>query len=269
MKCTICGRRTLPGAKLCLPCRSALRRARDDTVSELMPLPARAAAFGIPGASTVSRTLDLIETRRAKRRPRKSTGDEGEGKGAVRAYSPLRVAAIALFVMAIGVVAYGFTEQLQGEPASLAAHEQASVPAPRASVSPVAMAAEARNTMLAAPVSHSSEAIAEAGMSVSPPVEIKPRKSPSSAARPIKKVDAPTMTPVVVVPPVVTAAAAPAAAPVVAPDRWQLLSAALGRCNGNLFERIGCEHVARAKYCEGYWGQVSQCPGGVSNDHGQ
>ena len=123
--------------------------------------------------------------------------------------------------------------------------------------------------MLAAPASYSIETTSEASPSVMPPVEVKPRKIPTSAARPIKKVDAPTLPSVVVVPPVAIAAAAPTPAPVVAPDRWQLLSAALGRCNGNFFERIGCEHVARAKYCEGYWGQVSECPGGVSNDHGQ
>ena len=47
------------------------------------------------------------------------------------------------------------------------------------------------------------------------------------------------------------------------------LSADLARCTGNLFARVGCEHVARAQYCDGYWGQVAQCPGGVANDHGQ
>ena len=37
MSCTICGRTTLPGAKLCLQCKKALKRARQQTVSELEP----------------------------------------------------------------------------------------------------------------------------------------------------------------------------------------------------------------------------------------
>src|SRR5438046_1729552 len=35
MKCPICGKQTLPGAKLCSPCRAALKRAKDDSVWEL------------------------------------------------------------------------------------------------------------------------------------------------------------------------------------------------------------------------------------------
>ena len=37
MKCPICGKTTLPGAKLCGPCRAALKRAKDDSVWELPP----------------------------------------------------------------------------------------------------------------------------------------------------------------------------------------------------------------------------------------
>src|SRR5439155_23895252 len=67
MKCNICGGRTLPRAKLCLPCRAALRRARDDTVSGLLPLPRRLEAMAFPVARTVSRTLDIVRVRRARR----------------------------------------------------------------------------------------------------------------------------------------------------------------------------------------------------------
>jgi hypothetical protein len=53
-------------------------------------------------------------------------------------------------------------------------------------------------------------------------------------------------------------------------DRWQLLTAGLGRCSGrDLFARGTCEQLARVQYCEGYWGQVAMCPGGIGNDHGQ
>src|SRR5215216_3331009 len=102
MKCNICGGRTLPRAKLCLPCRSALRRARDDTVSELLPLPRGLEAMAFPGARTVSRALDLVHVRRARRHPRKPTDSAAPAPTLSRNGSPLRVTAIALFALAIG-----------------------------------------------------------------------------------------------------------------------------------------------------------------------
>src|SRR5262245_54633049 len=109
MKCTICGGRTLPGAKLCLPCRSGLRRPRDDTVSELLPLP----RLAFPGARTVSRTLDVMRVaRRSKRRKQKQSTPPAPPS---LADSPLRVTAIALFALAFGFLAYGFAQQLRGD----------------------------------------------------------------------------------------------------------------------------------------------------------
>jgi len=47
----------------------------------------------------------------------------------------------------------------------------------------------------------------------------------------------------------------------VAQDRWQALATALGRCGTEgFFTRVVCEERARWKYCEGAWGEVSQCP---------
>src|SRR5207244_8247847 len=42
--CVICRGPRLPGARLCAPCKAALKRARLETVSELVPRPSRAAA---------------------------------------------------------------------------------------------------------------------------------------------------------------------------------------------------------------------------------
>jgi hypothetical protein len=39
MDCTICGKATLPGAKLCVPCKAALKRARYVTVQESIRRP--------------------------------------------------------------------------------------------------------------------------------------------------------------------------------------------------------------------------------------
>src|SRR5439155_12457700 len=123
--------------------------------------------------------------------------------------------------------------QLRGDSARSAASESAPVPLLRPSISPAALVAEARSTMLATPVS--VETGAETVTPIPRPVETKPRKSGSGVTRSSAKGEAPTTTPIIVVPPVLIAAVAPPPAPVVAPDRWQLLSSALARCNGNLF----------------------------------
>lgn len=274
MKCTICGGRSLPGAKLCSPCRAALRRARDETITEFLPLPKRLEAMAISGISTLSRPIDFIAERRAKRRARKAAAVPSiDVTLKRRKYPPLYGAAIVLFVLSIGVLAYGFARQLRGEPAPLVAIEtpHAAV-AQRPSISPTAQAAEARNIVL--PVTSTADVVPDAVDEKAPPLVVdapspKPRKvAVASAIRPTAKVEAPTTTPVEVVP-MVAVAAPPPPATKAAPDRWQLLATALAHCGGSLFARIGCEHSARGQYCDGYWGQVAQCPGGVSNDHGQ
>jgi hypothetical protein len=272
MKCNICGGRTLPGAKLCLPCRAALRRARDDTVSELLPLPRRLEAIAFAGARTVSRTLDIVGVRRSRRHPRPTSPaapPATQGRS-----SSLQTAAIALFALAIGFLAYGFMQQLRGETDGSVVHQS---PEPMttsqpSAVSPAALAAEARrNTALAPlPTEPSTE---QAPAPETPRAEpIKPRRNAPSG-RPAAKVESAAVASAEVVPTIVAAVPKTApedVAPAVVPDRWQSLSAALGRCmTGNLFSRVACEHSARAQFCDGYWGQVTQCPGGVVNDHGQ
>lgn len=72
-------------------------------------------------------------------------------------------------------------------------------------------------------------------------------------------------TPAVAVPaPEPTSPAPPAAPP--KPNRITQLNDALARCAGqDLIARAVCEQRARLQHCEGYWGQVPQCPGGRSN----
>src|SRR5207237_7161236 len=95
MKCNICGGRTLPRAKLCLPCRAALRRARDDTVSELLPLPRRLEAMAFAGARTVSQTLDIVGVRRTRRRSK--ANHSVVPAPAPSGSSPMQTTAFALF----------------------------------------------------------------------------------------------------------------------------------------------------------------------------
>lgn len=70
------------------------------------------------------------------------------------------------------------------------------------------------------------------------------------------------------------APAAPAPAPAPAPpvqDRWAQMTEELQRCQKeSLFSRVVCDQRVRLRFCDGYWGKVSQCPGNVVNpDRGQ
>jgi hypothetical protein len=83
------------------------------------------------------------------------------------------------------------------------------------------------------------------------------------------EVAAPLQTPAAVPPAPVKVAVAPAPPPVRA-DPWQGLDDALALCAGEtLFARLGCEHRARARFCEGRWGDPTHCPSAVNVDHGQ
>jgi len=65
-----------------------------------------------------------------------------------------------------------------------------------------------------------------------------------------------------------TVAAAPVAAP--QPDHWQMYADAMGRCaREDFFKRLGCELRTRNQYCQGFWGQVPQCPEAMPRDRGQ
>ena len=66
--------------------------------------------------------------------------------------------------------------------------------------------------------------------------------------------------------------AVPAAAPRPEPpvDRWVQMSSDLARCTREDFiNRVVCDQRVRLRYCDGYWGKVSQCPGAPAAEHGQ
>jgi hypothetical protein len=280
MKCMICGGQTPPSAKLCLPCRAALRRARDDTISELLPLPRRREAFAYSNSPDIGRVARRGPVQRHEGRRRESRPSHDFRRRLSSAQ--LHAAAVVAFVLAAGLLTYVTTREFQRErsvPAAVAAPAQPSDPRVLLpSVSPSTLLDSARaadlpvSTPIVAPAQDSDVAVADVRPAPPPP-----ERRPSRAARP--KPLAPTpppepiATPAPVEPPVVVMAAPPIPTPTpkVAPppDRGQLLVAALAQCGGNFFSRTLCEHRARARYCEGLWGQHPQCPAGVTNDHGQ
>ena len=140
-------------------------------------------------------------------------------------------------------------------------------------------------TPAAAPVA-SSDQTKSAAPSAPGASEAEPSKSPSNKAGPgspgaaTKKVQpkAPLPLSEPAPPPPVTKAAPPAKVAAAAfappeparPDRWQLLHDALAQCTReNFLARVVCEQRERLKYCEGYWGQVPQCPAEQPKEHAQ
>jgi hypothetical protein len=100
----------------------------------------------------------------------------------------------------------------------------------------------------------------KAAASKAPPKAAPPgSEAPSKAASPpVAQMPPPSKAPV----------KAPAAAPT--PDRWQMMAEAMAQCSpAQFFARLACEQRTRNRYCEGYWGQVPQCPSAPTKDHGQ
>lgn len=104
---------------------------------------------------------------------------------------------------------------------------------------------------------------------IAAPTDIKP------AAKAAHK--APSKAPVIAAPkqvapaPSTAAAPAPRAAPAAAAprrDRWALMGDEMTACGrgNNFLEKVVCEQKVRYKYCDGYWGNVPQCPTGPAKD---
>lgn len=113
-----------------------------------------------------------------------------------------------------------------------------------------------------------------------PPVEIKPlpaKPAPRSTRRQSDKAHQPAPAPpprptepVAPRPPELAAVAPqpPPTSPVV--DRWTRMRDELSRCTREDFiARVICDQRVRFRYCDGYWGKVTQCPGNPAPDTGQ
>jgi hypothetical protein len=275
MKCMICHSQTLPGSRLCKPCRSALRRARDDTISELLPLPRRLDALAWQPWHTVAGPATVVALpSRASSRSLPRWVDRARLR---MAESPLRATGVLLIVLAVGMLAFIGTRQMHIERDEPARNSPPASPSP-ATVSPAALAAAARED--------AAKLVEDPVVTAAPVVAAPPMAAPRGRRAPAKAVTRPApeaaaaavANPLAAFGPLDESRAAPSAAappspPVpVAPrtDRWQALSSTLARCGSpDLWERGACEQSARVRYCDGYWGQTPMCPAGVFNDHGQ
>ena len=238
--------------RLCTQCKAALKRARQETVSELIPAPAR--------------TRSARDVRRAA--ATKPRAEPAHARSQHR-FGASRIAAIVLCVVAAAGVGYGALHFVRSTPAALPMPPVAAPsipdPAPAPAAAPLA---EAK------PAPPRTEAVTP----FVPPLQRSPSKPAERAAT--KRVADPP-PPVPEAPTIARFAAAtepptpqpapepPAPRPAPAPDRWQLMADAIDKCGREGFlAGVICEQRVRLQYCEGYWGKAAQCPSGIVNDHG-
>jgi len=244
MKCPICGKQTLPGAKLCGPCRAALKRAKDDSVW-VMP-PGSAARTGAESVDADTPAVPPVPGTRLG-------GWRGVGMGVA-----------ALFVAAGGLA----TVRLVQVEEPSAYHRP-----PPATVQPATTSAPTVPQVLDLPAVARTSSVAP---HATPAVDGEP-----APARPRDRTPRPRLAPEPPPAPAPVMPEAPPPEPLPAPfverapppkpvDPWQRMSESLARCAGQeLFARLACEHRVRATSCDGNWGRVPQCPGGLPADHGQ
>jgi hypothetical protein len=271
-KCQICGRASVPGAKLCSDCSSARKRAFAATVTQ--PL-LEAAGRGRSSGRLLRPSQSVAATaRRAAERSLYAIPPPAETAAVTSKRLNLILIAVGLAValLIVAFIARQIQKGRQGaDPPLVAEQPAAAVPA----VVPSAVSL--------VPPGLSPKNVAETRMpdltGAIPVDERLPLPSnKADAAKRAKQRNAPD-----VVPPLPESALAPptvAAAPVMAPlpeiretpkpDALQLMQEGLARCaTGGVFDRIFCDQRVRREYCDGRWGQVPQCTSGVANDHGQ
>jgi hypothetical protein len=274
MKCKICGRECLPGARICRDCASARKRAFAVTVTE--PL---LAAAGIPS---------VAEPRFAPKpaRPRPAVApavDSATAPPEAPAALPLHVVPRTLGVhwLLIGLamtatIVVLLVKVLAGDSGGSGGNGRATddVGATASSaVPPPAVVTPAPLPPAGAGVAQDNPASAKT-LGDLPPAKSAPGKSLQRKAPP--RPDAASV--VVAAPPppapepaaVVRSPAPPRAIEAPRSDPWQVMNEGLSRCaREDLFSRPGCEERLRQQYCPNNWGLVPQCPIGRPTDHGQ
>ncbi len=269
MKCLICGRTCMPGAKLCADCSSARKRAFAATVTQPLLEAATARRTSKPllrPSQSVAATARRTAERALLAKP--------------QAEAPLADAPAAsrrrdlTFLVGAGVVML-----LVG--AFIAYHRHRTAPdLPQASEPPTTAArTTATDAPSMVPAQMAPKSVVDSQL---PPVDVTvpiaevPRVDTAKRAQ--SRPRAPTVeappSPPEAVQPLPTVAAVPAVVPppvVAAPpaDPMEQMRDALSRCStGGIIDRIVCDQRVRREYCDGRWGQVPQCASGVPNDRG-
>ena len=274
MKCLICGRLSLPGAKLCLDCKAARKRAFDATVTQPL-LAAAGAASATRGRGAAPQLLKPGQSvpDAARRAAKMALAAQAESNlaGVLTEPVPRRptrwpiiAGGLCLFIAAAGYFGHWFGGSKSDTFAAVP--ERSNVESPAL---PSIVRAPTPNTIPAPTVAAEPVAGDAAAGEQAPSKADTAKRSPRP--RPEK---APVVVPVAEPPPPPeVVAVAPAPPPVVreAPrvDPFQVMYDAIARCPRDAFGRASCEQRVRAQYCEGHWGQVAQCASIPYVDHRQ
>jgi len=255
--CAICRQPALDGDRLCAPCRSALKRARDSTVSDAMT----------PG-------------RRPRRRPPAPAPSEASSEGNP-ATPPTRAkwiarglgVSIAGALLVAGGVWIAHTRGIAGTIAP-----RYSVAAPESNAETIEAAAATRP---APPATVAGDKASGADRDEGAPSRaLDARALPASITLPRGRSETDALAAAAAAP-----AAPPAPAPVVepplpppivvaqaparpAPDRWQRLAELLDGCPPDALKRAVCQESLRIEHCEGFWGRVAACPAKAEREYG-
>ena len=260
MKCRICRNATLPGARLCGPCRAALNRARHGAEGTAAAADDATVAGDVQAQPAAADSLAGSDAAVPKLRRWPAVIMGASVACAALAYAWLgnsiqpRLSAISAAVPAVA----------SSEPPPVAA------PNPSEEVQPADAAVAAASTEpTMPPMEHKSvTAHHDAGVR-----RLAARREPATVRRTTPAVSdtavsdtdhAATADRGAASPPAPLQAVATSSSP---GDRWQALNLALANCGGNFIERVVCGQRARFRYCDGYWGRVPQCPSGAVADN--
>jgi len=270
MKCLICGRNSVPGAKLCADCSSARKRAFAATVTQPLLL-AAGSGRGAKRLLRPSQSIAATARRSAERALLAKPVVEAPPPAAQRRVGVVAFVAAALTVCVVGASVGYYRSANQATDSEQLAEQPAT-----ASRAPVAGVTSVPPQLAPKSVSETTSSNANAAAAALAPSSEPAKAEPPKRVATKTRAPPPEPLPTAPEPPPPTVAAAPVveAPPPVreAPpvDPMQQMRDSLARCaNGDLIDRILCDQRVRREYCATRWGLVPQCPSGVPNDRGQ
>jgi hypothetical protein len=264
MKCRICKNPTLPGARLCGPCRAALNRARHAGEGATL------AAEG----STVSRPGSRPSGPGRLSGPAPVPDDPGEVPKLRRWPAAVMIASVVAAAAAYAWLGSagspGPAEHpgaMHGAPAPVASPASGGAKPSSDAMPSLAQGDETAGTHAALPPAEPTVYLRDRELTSSRRDVASSRsqsggRSPAAPVAPATGVAEGASSGGA---PELVAARNPGALPGVtaSEDPLQALDEALAQCGGNFIERIACGQRARFRYCDGYWGRAPQCPSGA------
>ena len=295
MKCAICGKDNQAGTRFCVHCGAALAAPPAGAVlttgisSVARPVAPPPVPPPRPAPPPPPPPLDVATgPRPVAPAPSVPAYDVAPKKASV-VFLLLGLVALVAVGGYVGYKVFGVSTEVRDTLSRSEALPTPSPPVPTTAPPPIAPP-----NVPSEPAKPAEEKATEPPVAAAQPTgdAVEPGKSPSSIAprsdakaapprpAPVPK-DArssaiiPTTPPPPAAPaPVPRSAAAGSGTPEVTPpvqDRWVQMGDELRRCQREAFlSRVVCDQRVRLRFCDGYWGKVTQCPGGVANpDRGQ